>query len=264
MAIDPNTAKVQSVGNPDFWQTGYAVNPAAYIAIQALSELWEPLRQKEVDGEVPVAIGRMMDVSFKSLHAVVNLTLNGFGSDAVRIARSMWEYEITSSYLRLHPELVTDYNDFIYVCMAEEYDFLLEKGPDLLTNRSPEIAAQIQAALKAAERFRRKGRLPNSWKDVSIKKMAEETGRADVYRTVYRWGSGHVHGDITSIFAVFDVGNGHVDVGPSVKGIDLALRTAHHAQLSLMMDFNEEGQRGFDTDLEIAKNTFLQAWTPLP
>ena len=263
MAINPKTARVEVVGNPDFWQIAHAVNPQAFLAIQALGILWEMLHSKPVHGALPVAIGRMMDVSFKSLHAVVNLTLNGFDTDAMRVARSMWEYEVISDYLRKNPTLVDDYNDFLFAAIQTELELLLEHAPDLLKTQEPGFVEQAKEQIKAAERFRTsKGKLKPSWKDVSIAKMAEDTGRGLAYKSIYRWGSGFVHGDITSIVANFDIQRGHVDVGPSTKYLDLALRTAHHAELCLMTDFNETAGQGLDVDIQNAADAFKAAWTP--
>ncbi len=263
MAIDLKNIRIEVVGNPDFWQTANAVNPAGFLVVHALGPLYAILRSKPVKGKLPVAIGRMMSVTFKSLHAVVNLTLNGFDTDGMRIARSMFENEVISDYLRKHPDLVDDYNDFLYASMQEELDFLLEKAPDLLAQQPAGFVENAKTQLAAAAKFRTKsGKLKNSWKDVSIKQMAEETGRADAYRTIYRWGSGLMHGDVTSIVANFDLDAGDIDVGPSTKWTHTALRTAHNAMLCLMTDFNEEAKLGFDADIEKAVRAFRETWEP--
>jgi hypothetical protein len=62
MAIDPKTMRIEMAGNPDFWQTANAVNPAGFLGIHALGPLWEILHTKEVRGKLPVAIDRLMDV----------------------------------------------------------------------------------------------------------------------------------------------------------------------------------------------------------
>lgn len=174
----------------------------------------------------------------------------------------MFEYEVISSYLRKHPELVDDYNDFLYASCQREFDFLMKQAPELLKNQPPEVVEKMMEQLKNADRFRNaKGKIKNSWKDVSIAKMAEETERAHVYQTIYRWGSGFVHGDITSIAAAFDLENGHVMVGPSTNWTYTALRTAHHAMLCLMRDFNEEAKLGFDEDMDNAVEAFKHAWS---
>jgi hypothetical protein len=149
------------------------------------------------------------------------------------------------------------------ISCQEEIDLLIEYGPELLESQGPEFLENARERLKPADRFRKNnGKLKNSWKDVSIARMAEETGRSIAYRSLYRWGSGMVHGDITSIAASFDLEAGHVDVGPSTKWTHTAVRTAHHAMLCLMMDFNQTAGLGFDAEVQKAEETFKQAWAP--
>src|SRR6266516_3834825 len=101
-----HTGKVEMVGRPEFWQTANDVNPAAFKAANDLGALFQKLRSKPVRGELPVALARIMTVTFNSFGAVTTLLLNGYDSDAMRIVRGMFENEVTGAYVRLHPELV--------------------------------------------------------------------------------------------------------------------------------------------------------------
>src|SRR5262245_34066348 len=130
---------VEGLGNQDFWPTAYAVNPKGYLACKALDPLFERLMVATVHDLLPLTIGRLMAVTFKSLHAVIYLTLNGFDADAMRIARCAFENEVISEYLRLHPELVQDYNEFLFVGISEEYEFLAAHSPDLLRAQPKEF-----------------------------------------------------------------------------------------------------------------------------
>src|SRR5207248_3321660 len=137
-----------------------------------------------------------------SLGAVTTLAFNGFDADAMKIARSMFEYEVIGAYLIKHPDLVDDYFEFLRVSMQEDYGWLQQHAPDALTELHEETHKKIAAELgKIDAKFRTKsGGLRKSWKDVQIAEMAIDTAREHVYRSLYRWGSGLVHGDVT-IFA---------------------------------------------------------------
>ena len=248
------------VGVPEFWPTAYEVNPAGFDAIYKLNVLFDKLRSKQVRGRLPATIGRLMTVCYKSLGAVTTLSFNGFGTDAMKVARSMFEKEVISDYLRKHPELADDYVDFIHVAVLQDYEYLLEKDPTALKRLPKELLKQVEAD-RTEPRFRdKKGKLKTTWKDKSIKKMAEETGRAEAYRTVYRWGSGLAHGDVTVLAAAFESEARDVDESPSNRWIHTALLVAHAAMLALMTDFNEEGKVGFDKEIQVARDEFEKAW----
>ena len=251
--------QITMVGNPEFCTIAYNVNSLGFDAIHALGLLFEKLRSKGAKGKLAATIGRLMCVTYKSLGAVTTLAFNGFDADAMRIARSMFENEVIASYLRKHPELVDDYLDFIQVSMHKDLEFLQENAPDLLATLPQEALDAIKAQLD--DRFRKKsGKLKNRWTDKRIEDMATETGRGHIYGTVYRWGSGLVHGDVTAFVAGFDQTTGDVDVAPSTQWTHTALMTAHNAVLCLMTDFNEEGELGFDADIAAAVESFKKAW----
>ena len=262
-AIKP---RITAVGVPDFWPTAYDVNPAGFDAGYALGPLFDKLRSKPAKGKLVATIGRLLAVTYKSFGAVTTLALNGFDADAMKVARSMFENEVIAEYLRKHPELVQDYLDFIRVSMHEDFDFLQRESLDLLAGLPTETLNAINTEIGRIDaRFRKKsGALKNSWKNNQLKDMAVETGREHIYRSIYRWGSGLVHGDVSVLVSGFDASIGDVDVGPSTKWTHTALMTAHKAVLCLMDSFNEEGKLGFDADVAVAVEAFKKAWKPKP
>jgi hypothetical protein len=248
------------VGIPEFWATAYEVNPAGFDAIYELGLLFQKLRDQRVEGQLPALLGRLMTATYKSLGAVTTLALNGFDADAMKIARSMFEYEVIGAYLRKHPDRVEDYFAFIRVSLHEDYHWIQQHAPEDLTTLHEDTHNRLLAELgKIDSSFRKKsGALKKSWKDVQLAEMAQETDRDPAYRSMYRWGSGLVHGDATMLAS----NRGGIEIEPSTYWTHTALKTAHCAVLSLMADFNEEGKLGLDGEIVSAIKTFLTVWQP--
>ena len=254
--------RVEMVGRPEFWETAHDVNPAAFKAANELGVLFQKLRSKPVHGELPVALARIMTVTFNSFGAVTMLLLNGYDSDAMRVVRGMFENEVTAAYLRLHPVLVKDYNDFLYISIQQEIEFLQNKSPDLFAQVPPEHLENAKSEIAAIQdRFKtKKGHWKGSWTDVSVYQMAVDTGREEHYQTLYRWGSGLAHGDITSVVAAFNKESSMIDAHASTEWTRTALMAGHAAVLSVMKDFNDEARFGSEKEIEDAGSEYKAAW----
>lgn len=83
-------SEVEMVGFPKFWQTAYNLRPAAFEANHALDKVQMPLLRKPVKNLLQAVIRHMARINLNSLSALVTLVMNGHGSDAMRIARTMW------------------------------------------------------------------------------------------------------------------------------------------------------------------------------
>jgi len=89
---------------PDFWEIAYSRNPEAYRAMTKLCAMQNALYKKPVSKPVLRIMRFITKVVGNSAGSVVLLTLNGYGSDAMRIARSMFEGVVIVGYLRIHPD----------------------------------------------------------------------------------------------------------------------------------------------------------------
>jgi hypothetical protein len=62
----------------------------------------------------------------------LGLALNGYGHDAMRIARGMYEAAVNATYLKLHPDEIDDYVDYHWVIQKKLYDYMQRYDPELL------------------------------------------------------------------------------------------------------------------------------------
>jgi hypothetical protein len=153
-----------------------------------------------------------------SLGALTTLVLNGYGHDAMRIAREMYEASVNAAYLIRHPDTVEDYLDFAWVTQQKRLDYLREHLPSSLARISIESAKEIEARFLAVRgRFSdRRGRLRNSWTPKSLRDRANDVGLGDLYRTFYEHASGIHHADICGLTSQATKGEFSVDLAPSL------------------------------------------------
>ena len=187
------------------------------------------------------------------------LVLNGYGNDAMKIARGMFEACVTICYLQKHPDEFQDFLDFFWVRQIRALEHLQELDPEAVAALPRETAEIRDEFAKSESRFRRKdGRLRASWCSKDLAARAREVEMFDHYRTFYSWASSMHHVDIGG--GVFQEDGNDTDVAPSKKWIDTALITGHMSVLRTLGAFNEVARLGMEPECQRAMEGFTGAW----
>jgi hypothetical protein len=194
------------------------------------------------------------------------LVLNGYGADAMKIARGMFEASVTLGYLRIHPGLIDDYLDYHFVIQKRLYDAMKDSSPGHLQRISAGVRREMEVNFaRVAPRFRaRSGKLRANWAKVSFREMAREVGKEQQYLVFYRFASSMHHSDVGGLFAqtqtseVEDVLD--VDIAPSDKWLKESLITGHAAVVAVLSEYNEITKAGLDSVVERARRLFIDAW----
>lgn len=153
-----------------------------------------------------------------SYQSVLLLTMNGCGSDALKIARSMFESSVAIAYLQKYPHLVNDFVDYRWVKRHKHQEFLAQYAPDNFKAIDPaQIALTIAEYARVKARF--KGR--QSWSDKNLREMAKDLGVEQSYLGIYPFTSSVHHLDVIGIMAQEDAND--IEVLPSAANIYLAL-----------------------------------------
>src|SRR5207249_2643434 len=204
-----------------------------------------------VKNPLQAVIRHMTRINLNSLSALVTLVMNGHGSDAMRIARTMWETAVTADYLKRNPAEIDDYLDYYHIFRKRYIDSIpKDKLPKEYTS---EKLAEIQAEYdRVVHRFTDKGRIRNSWSKISIYKMAEHVGRQDEYAQFYGWASGMQHVNAVGLQAQTEEGGVEVDIPPSTRWILTALIVGQEATLSVVDDYNAVAGHGMEKEIEEA------------
>lgn len=248
-----------TVGFPEFAQGIYYQYKSAFEVIKELESLQKEILIQPPSEPFHKVVRHLVKMNANSLGAVMVLVLNGYGNDAMKVARGMFEACVNVCYLQMHPDERQDFFDFFWVRQFRQLQHLDELDPDSVV-ALPEQTAQIKAEFaKIESRFRMKnGRLRASWCKRDLAARAKEVEMLDHYHTFYAWASSMHHVDIGGVVSQAD-GN-DADVAPSAEWIDTALITGHMSVLRTLGAFNEIASLGMESGMQRAMNAFVDAW----
>ena len=190
------------------------------------------------------------------------LAMNGFGSDAMRLARGTFEFDVNALYLARHPEEIDDFIDYRHVTWKNMIDHFDQNGVAEAKRFGPEQRAENAAEYaKVVDRFKnREGNVRRSWAKVSIFKRAIEVGLGDLYPTFYGITSQLHHGDVTGLTQQVDPETGIVIPSPDLRQVDVALNSAHRALTSLITTYNKVVPLGQDALIEKMDADYDRVW----
>src|SRR5262245_29080982 len=181
--------KLEVVGFPEFWQKAHDVKPAAFAATLDVQRVSNQLFKKAISEPLHKVVRAIAKSTVNSLGALTTLLLNGYGNDAMKVARGMFENSVIVLYLIRHPELLDDYFDYDHIKTKKQLDYLDNYDPDLVKGLPAVRRAEIESNYQSvkAKFTDSKGRLRGSWSKASIREMATEVGLEEHYLTFYSW-----------------------------------------------------------------------------
>jgi hypothetical protein len=191
-----------------------------------LVRIGNELFRRDLEEPLHKVMRAIAKVVVNSNGAVLTLVTHGYGNDAMKIARSMFEGAGTAAYLRRHPDLVNDYLGYDSIRRWRLYEAMVTRNPEYVDRLPQATVDEIRREYEmAAPRFTRNGgRLHDSWrKDVSLHTIANEVDLGLFYAPFYGTASGIHHMDSTGLRAqasrdVFDI-----EVAPSDRYVHVAL-----------------------------------------
>ena len=255
------------IGDPEFRGQIYSKYEAAIIAMQELVDLASSVSMGvTVADRVQRVSGWLVCIISNSVGAVVTLALNGYGNDAMKVARGIFEGAVTVSFLSLHPEAVDDFLDFHWVHQARNLEKVRIHFPEQYERIPLENRKQIKAEyirIAKTGRFRtKKGEDRHRWNAIPLSRMAQEVGSGGLYLTFYSWASSMQHHDFASFSmqSAPGVGGFFCDVAPSERWVEEALVISHGSVLKALNDYNRLATLAIDSELETAEQRFLVSW----
>lgn len=251
---------VSHVGFPDFWPKAQESFPSFFPAAVRLMETSNRFLSKPVKGQLNVTLHMMFGSVTNSLGAVLTLTLNGYGHDAVRIARSMFETAINAEYLRRNPSELDDFLDFHWVRLRQTLEYYRDYAPDELTpNLKPQIDEIEDQFARVQERFaNKKGKVRASWAKQDLRQRCEAIGTPEFYPMFYQYASDFEHGNIQAL--AHQVTDLTIDSAPTLKSVEMALKIAHWSALYLLGAFHSAADIQLESDVKACVSDFQGAW----
>lgn len=188
--------------------------------------------------------------------ATIETATSGYGNDAAKIVRSMFEGAITIAYLRQKPELLADYFDYYKIKRWDFYLFARDEDPESIKELTPQNVAEMKKEYEEiVPQFQdRNGYVRSSWCKDSVHKRAKAVGYGKFYPLFYAQASGMHHFDASGLVAQSNAQALDVEVAPSERWVAESLRLGHTFTFRALFDFNEEAKLGFDGELEAAHN----------
>jgi hypothetical protein len=119
-------------GHPEFWDIGHQTAPKFFEAVKTLEPSLNDIFSVGPSDPLHKVCRHVAKMVCNSLGALIVLTCNGYGNDAMKIARSMFEGAVTIGYLQKYPTELQDYMDFVWVSNHRLLEFLKEYAPEML------------------------------------------------------------------------------------------------------------------------------------
>lgn len=160
--------------------------------------------------------------------AVATLCGDGFGADALKISRSMFETYITFRYLLLRPKELNDFLSFDAVARYKRLQCYKAKFPRMYSMFSPEKIRAVNENYDSVQKKfpGRKGKTRNRWCRHDLAEMARITGCPEMYDLFYRHASSFLHTDPMGLAMLIDGKTLEVQPGPTGRHIGVAMRMA--------------------------------------
>jgi len=198
-----------------------------------------------------------------SMRSVKVLVENGCGTDALKIARTMFETAVTVHYLHSHPEFVQDFVDFLWVKRKKHHDYLRNFVPKEAERLDPAFVAEMIAEYdRVKPRFidvRQKVRA--SWHKGDRRDMARKIAAEGMYGGMYPILSSLTHMDMLGL--VFATGkNEDVELAPSEANLTLALQMAITTYAMALTAWDEIGKCGMGDRLQAVFSEFTKINLP--
>jgi Family of unknown function (DUF5677) len=218
-------------GFPDFIPVIVQKHEKFFAVTQDIGPLMDDLFSQLHSEPFHTAARHLAKMVANSMNAVLLLGANGFGTDSLKVARSMFEAAVTLKYLHKHPEEFDDYFDFHFIVAKKRQEYIEKYSPDFVDRVPVETVASNKAGYEEVKsRYTDKtGRVRYRWSRKDFAAICADVGLAQHYLSFYDFASHIMHGNINGVFAQADREPGVMDLelAPSQTHVRMALQAAH-------------------------------------
>lgn len=214
---------------------GSATRRFARMTASAIKETASLLQERGMSSDPEFIAQFVLGKSATSFEAVRHLCRDGFGPDALMIARTIFENAINLAYINKRPaERAALFLEFEHV---EEYRQMESLKKALPSERV--VSAEDENRIGAEYRKVRNNYKGASWSGESMQSMALECGLGLQYALIYRIASGFVHGGPRSAHTYIERQAGHCDVRLGAPGEEFTDGALLSAGLSVLLALEE-------------------------
>jgi hypothetical protein len=233
-------------GFPEFWQKAHDAYPHFFRATDHLVPIVNDLLRRPIGGQLPRILHYMTAIISNSLGSLITLALNGYGHDAVRIARGMFETSVNAGYLAKNPTEVGNYLDYHWIKQQKLLEYMRKEDPTNFQRLTQSDIDDIDREYaRVAPQFKdSKGRVRKEWSVKNLRERAEAVGMGPLYPTFYSMASSIHHGDFSGLASQVSGGAFRPQIAPSLHAVKNALIMGHQSVLVIISNFNDIGEFG--------------------
>jgi hypothetical protein len=261
----PDEAPRFAPGFPEMWQPVFDTYRPFFEAAWKAAPIVNEMTSQTFNGQLSHVVARMVFAAANTIGALITLVCNGYGHDAMKLARSIYETELNILWLKNHPEDVEDFVDYNIIQQKQRYDSMEEEQRNAFPKEQYE--EMMAASTDILPRFasgRDKTRPRNEWCRVSIYERAKEAEQywrremeaqgvqaraVSLYNAFYRPASSLHHGDIGGLIAQVD-SELNAETAPSWSWLDDALVSGIGSFVRSLLYFDEIAALGFIERIE--------------
>jgi hypothetical protein len=208
-------------------------------------------------------VRQLVRTAHNSLRSVIVLANHGCGTDALKIARSIFEVALTVHYLPESADYIDDYVDFLWVKQKKHLDYLREHAPSHAQSQDSARVAEVEAQYhRVKTRFLKKGeRTRDSWHQHDRRQIARRLMAESMYCGLYPFTSSVTHMDALGL-NIARGGEDEVLLAPSQANVDLALLMAINNYAMVLSAWDEIGNCNESARLQNAFEMLRQVSQP--
>lgn len=233
------------------------------VLLKPLSELLEiqtAILERPVTEPLHQTVRMIIKEMTNSLAALSLLALNGYGNNALKIARGIYEGGVTVSYLVKNPNLLDDFVDFDWVLQKRSHDHFEMTDPSLLQKVGSQKVNEVEENFNRVKaRFTgRKGKVRRRWCKVSLRQMAMEVGRSSSYPSFYGSVSSMHHLDARGLaLQLGESKEGRLDIttAPSERWVKSALQAGYTDCVVALQQYTKVANVG---SIEVLENNLKE------
>jgi len=209
------------------------------------------------------AIGK----GYKTLGAILLLAKQGYGEDAVILTRSLFDLLINLLYIQADRTDKRAYRYFQYdwILRKKMFDYALNK-PEVMEKmnkraNNPKLndvtIKEVEEQAKLAQQLNHYTK--TGWSDKTLFDMAEEVGRSDAYKSVYRLQCQLDHNATRSVneYSKQTQVGIEIQIGQSENWIEESLVIAFDFYYHILVAFNSHFKTGFEEKIGDLENRYI-------
>jgi hypothetical protein len=176
---------------------------------------------------LPETVRQLLQTLSNSMRSVVILVEHGCGTDAFKIARTMFETAVNIHYLDSHPEAIQDYIDFQWIKKKRYHNELKKYAPAQAQRLDDASLNELNAEYaRVSPRFTGpKRKIRSQWHKSDHREVARSVGAEIIYSGFYPFVSSLTHMDILGLI-IARYPSGEVEAVPSLVHLESGLQNA--------------------------------------